>query len=139
MSAELVFVLLGGALLLAALLPQLLHRYALSAPIVLIATGMAIGLIPAADAVRLDPVAARPWIEHLTEVTVLVALMGVGLALDVCIDGLLVPAVNGKIVGNVGVEPDRSESAVGVRPELDRFGRAVGHAAAVGIDLLGIT
>jgi NhaP-type Na+/H+ or K+/H+ antiporter len=82
MSAELVFVLLGGALLLAALLPQLLHRYALSAPIVLVATGMLIGLLPAADEVRLDPVAARPWIEHFTEVTVLVALMGVGLALD---------------------------------------------------------
>jgi NhaP-type Na+/H+ or K+/H+ antiporter len=82
MSAELVFVLLGGALLLAALLPQLLHRSALSAPIVLVATGMLIGLLPAAADVRLDPVAARPWIEHLTEVTVLVALMGVGLALD---------------------------------------------------------
>ncbi len=82
MSAELVYVLLGAALLLAALLPRLLHRYALSAPIVLVATGMLIGLLPAADGVRLDPVAARPWIEHLTEVTVLVALMGVGLAID---------------------------------------------------------
>jgi len=81
-SAELVFVLLGGALLLAALLPQLLHRYALSAPIVLVATGMVVGLLPATETVRLDPVAVRPWIEHLTEVTVLVALMGVGLALD---------------------------------------------------------
>ncbi len=82
MSSEIVYVLLGGALLLAAVLPQLLHRYALSAPIALVATGMLIGLLPAADEVRLDPVAARPWIEHLTEVTVLVALMGVGLALD---------------------------------------------------------
>lgn len=82
MSAELVYVLLGGSLLLAAVLPQLLYRYALSAPIVLVATGMLIGLLPGTDDVRLDPVAARPWIEHLTEATVLVALMGVGLALD---------------------------------------------------------
>lgn len=82
MSAWLVYVLLGGALLLAAVLPQLLHRWALSAPIVLVATGMLIGLLPASEDLGFDPLAARPWIEHLTEVTVLVALMGVGLALD---------------------------------------------------------
>lgn len=82
MSAELVYVLLGASLLLAAVLPQALHRWALSAPIVLVATGMLIGLLPAADDVRLDPVADRAVIEHLAEVTVLVALMGVGLALD---------------------------------------------------------
>jgi NhaP-type Na+/H+ or K+/H+ antiporter len=81
-SAELVYVLLGGSLLLAAVLPQLLYRSALSAPIVLVATGMLIGLLPGTAGVRLDPVAARPWIEHLAEATVLVALMGVGLALD---------------------------------------------------------
>jgi NhaP-type Na+/H+ or K+/H+ antiporter len=81
-SAWLVYVLLGGALLLAAVLPQLLHRWALSAPIVLVATGMLIGLLPASEDLGFDPVAVRPWIEHLTEVTVLVALMGVGLALD---------------------------------------------------------
>ncbi len=82
MSAQLVYVLLGAALLLAAVLPRALHRWALSPAIVLVATGMLIGLLPAARELRLDPVAARPWIEHLTEVTVLVALMGVGLALD---------------------------------------------------------
>jgi NhaP-type Na+/H+ or K+/H+ antiporter len=79
---ELVYLLLGGSLLLAAVLPQLLHRWALSAPIVLVATGMAIGLLPPLADVVLDPVAARPVIEHVTELTVLVALMGVGLALD---------------------------------------------------------
>ena len=82
MKPELVYLLLGGSLLLAAVLPQLLHRWALSAPIVLVATGMAIGLLPPLADVALDPVAARPVIEHVTEVTVLVALMGVGLALD---------------------------------------------------------
>ncbi len=82
MSASLVYVLLGGALLLAAVLPQLLHRWALSAPIVLVTVGLLIGTLPATEAVEIDPVTIRPWIEHLTEVTVLVALMGVGLALD---------------------------------------------------------
>ena len=82
MTPELVYLLLGAALLLASVLPGVLHRWALSAPIVLVATGMVFGLIPAADDVRLDPVAARPVIEHLAEITVLVALMGVGLAID---------------------------------------------------------
>ena len=82
MRAELVYLLLGVSLLLAAVLPQLLHRWALSAPIVLVATGMLVGLLPMARDVQLDPVEVRPVIEHLTEVTVLVALMGVGLALD---------------------------------------------------------
>ena len=82
MTPELVYLLLGCSLLLAAVLPQLLHRWALSAPIVLVATGMLIGLIPSLADVELDPVAARPVVEHVTEITVLVALMGVGLALD---------------------------------------------------------
>ena len=82
MKPELVYLLLGGSLLLAAVLPQLLHRWALSAPIVLVATGMAVGLLPPLTDIALDPVAARPVIEHVTELTVLVALMGVGLALD---------------------------------------------------------
>jgi sodium/hydrogen antiporter len=81
-TPEVVYVLLGASLLLAAVLPQVLHRWALSAPIVLVATGMVVGLLPIGEDVVLDPVAARPVIEHLTEVTVLVALMGVGLALD---------------------------------------------------------
>ncbi|MEO5609113.1 MAG: cation:proton antiporter [Ornithinibacter sp.] len=82
MRPELVYLLLGAALLLASVLPTVLHRYALSAPIVLVGTGMAFGFLPGTEAVRLDPLAARSVIEHLAEVTVLVALMGVGLALD---------------------------------------------------------
>ncbi|QKE83027.1 cation:proton antiporter [Arthrobacter sp. NEB 688] len=82
MSPQLVYVLLGGALLLAAVLPQALHRWALSAPIVLVCVGLLVGTTAISGDVVIDPVALRPWIEHLAEFTVLVALMGVGLALD---------------------------------------------------------
>ncbi len=82
MRPELVYLLLGAALLLASVLPSALHRYALSAPIVLVGTGMAFGFLPGTQALMLDPVASRTVIEHLAEATVLVALMGVGLAID---------------------------------------------------------
>ncbi|MGL5928168.1 MAG: cation:proton antiporter [Dermatophilaceae bacterium] len=82
MTADVVYLALGAALLLAVVLPQALHRWALSAPIVLVAVGMALGLLPGADAVTPDPVRDRALVEHVTELTVIVALMGVGLALD---------------------------------------------------------
>ncbi|NHA68579.1 cation:proton antiporter [Phycicoccus flavus] len=82
MSPTLVYCLLGAALLLAAVLPGVIRRWALSAPIVLVLAGMGVGLLPVTRSATIDPVAVRPWIEHLAEVTVLVALMGVGLALD---------------------------------------------------------
>jgi sodium/hydrogen antiporter len=56
--------------------------WALSAPIVLVGVGMLIGLTPLPDGMPLDPQHNRAVIEHVTEVTVIVALMGVGLALD---------------------------------------------------------
>jgi NhaP-type Na+/H+ or K+/H+ antiporter len=63
-------------------LPGALERYAVSAAMVLLVIGMAVGLLPLPDGLRLDPVAIRPEIERITELTVLVALMGVGLAID---------------------------------------------------------
>ena len=82
MTADLVYVVAGGALLLAVVLPDLLSRWALSAPMVLVGVGLVIGLTPLPDHLPLDPQANRATIEHVTELTVLVALMGVGLALD---------------------------------------------------------
>ncbi|MGL4743435.1 MAG: cation:proton antiporter, partial [Dermatophilaceae bacterium] len=82
MTVDVVYLALGAALLLAVVLPQALHRWALSAPIVLVAVGMVLGLLPGADAVTPDPVGDRALVEHVTELTVIVALMGVGLALD---------------------------------------------------------
>ncbi len=82
MSADLVYLVAGASLLLAIVLPALLDRWAISAPMVLIAVGIAIGLTPLPDGMPLDPGANQALIEHVTEVAVIVALMGVGLALD---------------------------------------------------------
>ncbi len=82
MSSDLVYLVFGVGLLLAVVLPDLLSRWAVSAPMVLIAAGMLIGLSPLPDGFPLDPRENRATIEHVTELTVLVALMGVGLALD---------------------------------------------------------
>ena len=49
---------------------------------VLLAVGMLIGLTPLPEGMPLDPQENRAVIEHVTELAVLVALMGVGLALD---------------------------------------------------------
>ena len=49
MTADLVYLVAGGTLLLAVLLPQLLRQWAVSAPMVLVAVGMLIGLTPLPD------------------------------------------------------------------------------------------
>ncbi|MCA0178335.1 MAG: cation:proton antiporter [Actinobacteria bacterium] len=82
MTPDLIYFVGGLGLLLAIVLPRLLQSAALSPPIVLIVVGMLIGLSPLGTEVSMDPVQHRILIEHLTEITVLVALMGVGLALD---------------------------------------------------------
>ena len=82
MQADLVYLVAGAALLLAVLLPLALHRWAVSAPLVLVAVGMLLGLTPLPDGMPLNPVENRALVEHLTELAVIVALMGVGLALD---------------------------------------------------------
>lgn len=82
MTADLAYVVVGASLLLAIVLPDLLNRWAISAPMVLVGVGMLIGLTPLPDGLPLDPQANRAVIEHATELVVIVALMGVGLALD---------------------------------------------------------
>jgi NhaP-type Na+/H+ or K+/H+ antiporter len=82
MPAELVYLVGGVSLLLAVVLPSALNRVALSAPLVLVAVGAVIGLLPITDGDPFDPADHRALIEHVTEVTILIALMGVGLALD---------------------------------------------------------
>jgi NhaP-type Na+/H+ or K+/H+ antiporter len=82
MSADVVYLLLGASLLLAVLLPVVLRRLAVSAPMVLLVVGMLIGLLPVTEEVSVAPVEHLGFVKHLTEVCVIVALMGVGLALD---------------------------------------------------------
>jgi NhaP-type Na+/H+ or K+/H+ antiporter len=67
-------------LLVGAVLPRLLRRYAVSAPIAFVGAGLLLGL--AVDRSRLSPIAEPVLTEHLAELTILVALMGVGLAID---------------------------------------------------------
>jgi NhaP-type Na+/H+ or K+/H+ antiporter len=82
MTAHLVYLLGGASLVLAVVLPYALRTAALSAPVVLLGLGALIGLLPGTDDSAFSPTAHRAFVEHLAEFTVLVALMGVGLALD---------------------------------------------------------
>lgn len=82
MTGAAVYLILGLSLLLATVLPHVTRRVPLSPPIVLIGVGLAIGLLPMADDVSLQPEDNRELITHVTEFTVLVSLMGVGLAID---------------------------------------------------------
>jgi NhaP-type Na+/H+ or K+/H+ antiporter len=81
-NADLVYLVAGGALLVAVVVPELLGRWAISTPMVLVGVGVLLGLTPVPEGLPLDPQENRAVIEHVTELTVLVALMGVGLALD---------------------------------------------------------
>jgi len=76
------YLVAGLAVLLAAVLPSLLSRVAISPPIVLLAAGIGMGLLPVGDDATFDPIKNHTSIERVTEFTVLLALMGVGLALD---------------------------------------------------------
>ncbi len=82
MSTNTVYLIAGVAMLLASVLPSVLRRWAASAPMVLLGVGLVIGLFPPPAGLNLDPVEIRPIIERVAEVAVLIALMGVGLALD---------------------------------------------------------
>lgn len=74
------YLVAGLALLLGAVLPRLLARYAVSAPIAFLGAGLLLGL--AVDHTQLSPLAKPALTEHLAALTVIVALMGVGLAID---------------------------------------------------------
>lgn len=82
MTADLTYLVAGGCLLLAVVMPAVLKRSPITSPIILVGLGMLIGLTPLPDELPIDPQDNRAAIEHVTELTVLVALMGVGLALD---------------------------------------------------------
>ncbi|WP_030341529.1 MULTISPECIES: cation:proton antiporter [Streptomyces] len=72
---------LGIGAFLAAALPRLLSRRPVSVPIVFLAAGVVLYLVPL-PLPEVDPVDSRIWVHHLTELCVIVSLMGAGLALD---------------------------------------------------------
>ena len=80
-GAGALFAALGVATLAAALLPRLLGRVPISMPMVFVAAGMlAFSLVP--DLPDPDPIESGSVALHLTEVCVIVSLMGAGLALN---------------------------------------------------------
>ncbi|TDC82978.1 sodium:proton antiporter [Nonomuraea deserti] len=80
-TPDLVLALGGGAALLAAFLPQVLSRRPLSLPLVYLLGGMALFVLPI-GLPEPDPVAHRAALEHITELCVVVSLMGAGLAIN---------------------------------------------------------
>ncbi|MFC8423371.1 cation:proton antiporter [Streptomyces sp. NPDC057236] len=82
-SPDYLFALLGAGALGAAVLPRLVARRPLSLPLVFLVCGVALQLLPVPLSLpEIDPVADRKWVEHVTEICVIVSLMGAGLALN---------------------------------------------------------
>lgn len=85
-SADLIFLIAGVALLVGAWLPRVAAGRAFSAPMLFVASGLLLGLLPlelptfTPGELTDDQVVGV--VEHVTEVVVIVALFGVGLAID---------------------------------------------------------
>ena len=80
-APSILFLSAGFAVLAAAVLPKLLRNMPLSMPMVFLGSGMlAFTLLP--DLPSPDPVQYADFTTHLTEVCVIISLMGAGLALD---------------------------------------------------------
>lgn len=78
---DLVFALVGAGALMAGLLPRLLERRPLSMPIIFLGLGMVLYALPTGLPMP-HPQAHLAFTEHLTEVCVVIALMGAGLKID---------------------------------------------------------
>ncbi len=81
LDAGLLYAALGAAALVAALLPRLLGRVPVSMPMVFLGAGL-LTFAVFGDLPSPDPLAHPGATIHLTEVCVIVSLMGAGLALD---------------------------------------------------------
>ncbi|MFE9466747.1 cation:proton antiporter [Streptomyces virginiae] len=79
--SDAVYLALGIGALGAAVLPRLVFRRPLSMPMVFLAAGALVAVLPFSVPV-VDPQRQRLWVEHATEVCVIVSLMGAGLALN---------------------------------------------------------
>ncbi len=79
--ADAVFAWLGVGALLAAVLPRVVAGRPLSLPLVFLVGGIGVYLLPL-PLPEIDPVNDRLLTEHITEIVVIIALMGAGLALN---------------------------------------------------------
>src|SRR6478609_8808295 len=80
-ASSVVFTAAGIAVFIAAILPKLLRRAPLSMPMVFLGARMlAFSLMPSLP--DPDPLQHGDFVAHLTEVCVIISLMGAGLALD---------------------------------------------------------
>ncbi|MEU8206388.1 cation:proton antiporter [Streptosporangium sp. NPDC049046] len=80
-NPDLIFAVAGVAALLAATLPRLLNRRPFSLPLACLLVGLVLYALPL-ELPDPDPVAHRTLVEHVTEICVLVSLMGAGLAIN---------------------------------------------------------
>lgn len=81
MTSELVYLAIGAGLLLATVLPRLVHGRAFSVPMAVLGFGVVGGLLmPGDDPIR--PILDATATSHLAEACVIISLMGVGLAID---------------------------------------------------------
>jgi len=80
-TSDVVFAVIGFGALLAGILPRLLERRPLSMPIAFLGLGMLVFGLPI-GLPGADPLTHAKLTEHLTEVGVIVALMGAGLKID---------------------------------------------------------
>ncbi|WP_079154489.1 cation:proton antiporter [Streptomyces subrutilus] len=79
--SDAVYLAMGIGALGAAVLPRLVFRRPLSMPMVFLAAGALAAALPLSVPV-VEPVRDRLWVEHATELCVIVSLMGAGLALN---------------------------------------------------------
>jgi NhaP-type Na+/H+ or K+/H+ antiporter len=82
LPGDALYLIAGVALLLGAVLPRLLSARALSVPMAFVGAGVLVGLLPLPGGNPIAPLDNPELTERLTEVCVIVALMGVGLAID---------------------------------------------------------
>ncbi|GAA4445439.1 cation:proton antiporter [Phytohabitans houttuyneae] len=80
-QSDLAYMVVGAGALLAGILPRLLERRPLSMPIAFLGLGVLVFALPT-GLPDPDPLAHPELAEHLTEVGVIVALMGAGLKID---------------------------------------------------------
>jgi len=80
MLSPVLFTLAGASALVAALLPRFVRHLPVNLPMAFLAAGVVLGLVPGLPSV--DPLEHREVTQHVTEIVVIISLMGAGLAID---------------------------------------------------------